>query len=132
MIALDTNVLVRYLADDDPVQSPIAGRIVEETVEKDDLLFLSEVVIVETVWVLARAYHKSRQEIANVLDHILRARHFEFRDEPLLARAIRAYTAGKADFADYLIRELSLDAGCDYLVTFDRSLWKDDHVRKAK
>ena len=52
-------------------------------------------------------------------------------DEPLVARAIRAYAGGSADFADYVVRELSLETGCDYLITFDRSLWREAHVRKA-
>lgn len=50
MIGLDTNVLVRYLAQDDPTQSPRATEIIEQEISKEKPGYISSVVLVETVW----------------------------------------------------------------------------------
>lgn len=131
MIALDTNVLVRYLAQDDPAQARVVSDIIERAAEQDAPLFLSDVVIVETSWVLARAYKVSRSSIADVLHRLADARHVEMRDDDSVRRAAAAYAKGKGDFADYFVRELSRDAGCDEVLTFDRTLWREDGFRRA-
>lgn len=131
MIALDTNVLVRFLADDDPTQSPVAARIVQRAIDAGEHLFVPTVVLVETVWVLARAYKVPREELATVVDAVLRARHFAFDEDGVLARAARAYRDGTGDFADYVILEETRAGGAEALVTFDRALWKEPGARRA-
>lgn len=132
MIALDTNVLVRFLADDDPVRSPVAARIVDRAIAASERLFIPTTVLVETIWVLARAYKVSRPELVQIVDSIVRARHFDFADETLVSRASRAYRAGTADFSDYLILEETKGSEADVLLTFDKALWKEPGVRKAE
>ena len=132
MIALDTNVLVRFLANDDPVQSPIAAAIIEEAAERDEELFVSDVVLVETAWVLSRAYHVSRSALADIVQRLADARHIAVRDVDTVRRATAAFAAGKAEFADYFIGEHAREAGCEHVVTFDRALWREPTFARAR
>jgi predicted nucleic-acid-binding protein len=130
MIAIDTNVLVRYLADDDPVQSPVAARLIERAMAAGESILIPTVVLVETAWVLARAYKVGRAELVRIVDAIVRARHFAFADPTLVSRASRAYAAGSADFSDYLVlEEVRMQEG-EALVTFDKALWKEEGARR--
>lgn len=125
MIALDTNVLVRFLVEDDESQSRLASRLIKGAIERDEQLFISDIVMCETVWVLSSAYRFSRAEILEALAGLLRARAVVFGSTDRLARALEAYATGKGDFADYLIREHADAAGADTVATFDRSLLKE-------
>lgn len=122
MIALDTNVLVRFLVVDDEEQSRRAAALVQGAVERGEELFLSDIVMCETVWVLARAYGLSRGKIAEALGRLLRARSVVFDSSDRLARALEAYRNGPGDFADYVIREQARAAGAAAVATFDRAL----------
>ncbi len=130
MIALDTNVLVRFLVEDDEAQSRKATRLIEEAQERDETLFISDIVMCETVWVLSTSYRFSRSEIAGVLGDLLRGRGVVFPSSDSLARALQAYVAGKGDFADYLIREHARTAGADTVATFDCALLKEKGFSK--
>lgn len=125
MIALDTNVLVRYLVEDDAKQSAAAASFIARNVAQGDDLFVSDIVVCETVWVLSVSYHVGRKEIAVILRNLLRARHLVFRAVDQLIRALDAYEAGKGDFADYLIREHARAADCEQVATFDRVLLRE-------
>lgn len=125
MIALDTNVLVRFLVDDDPKQAAAAAALINRVIADGDTLFVSDVVVCETVWVMSVSYDIGRREIAAVLRNLLRARHVTFRAADQLIRALEAYEAGKGDFADYLIREHARAADCDSVATFDRVLLRE-------
>ena len=122
MIALDTNVLVRYLVEDDARQAAAAASFIARSIAEGEGLFVSDVVVCETVWVLGGSYHVGRKEIASLLRNVLRARHLVFRAVDQLIRALDAYEAGKGDFADYLIREHARAADCEQVATFDRVL----------
>ena len=118
MIGLDTNVLVRYLMQDDDVQSPIATRFVESlTAERPG--FVTLMATVETVWVLSRAYRLSRDQIGQALEALLRSREIVIDEGADVLRALRAFQGGSADFADCLIERLANRAGCERTVTFD-------------
>ena len=125
MIALDTNVLVRYLVEDDARQTALAAALIGRAVKNDNALFVSDVVVCETVWVLSAAYQFDRAEIADVLRDVFRARHLTFVASDQLSLALAAYTAGKGDFADYLVREHARAAGCAEVVTFDKALLRE-------
>ena len=125
MIALDTNVLVRFLVEDDKVQSAKAAKLVAHAVSEDEPLFISDVVVCETVWVLLAAYRVPRAEVGELLGRLLMAAHLRFNDVDRLSRALEAFAVGKGDFADYVIREHARAAGCDHVATFDRMLLKE-------
>lgn len=118
MIGLDTNVLVRYLVQDDPEQAASANEAVDRFSE-DDPGFISLVVVVETTWVLARAYKSGRQAVASVIHGLLEAQEIALERADVVRRAVRRLEDG-ADFADAVVSELGTDAGCEFTVTFDR------------
>jgi predicted nucleic-acid-binding protein len=121
MIGLDTNILVRYLAQDDPVQSPIATDIMELRVTEEDPGFISVVAMVETVWVLDRAYALRASEIAAALERILQADTLVVESEQEVFQATMALKEGSGSFADALIGALGAKAGCTRTLTFDKS-----------
>jgi predicted nucleic-acid-binding protein len=125
MIALDTNVLVRFLVEDDKQQSARAARIIQGATERDEALFVSDIVLCELVWVLSTSYQTARAEIAATLERLVQAKQLAFTDAERVRRAADAYATGRGDFAGYLIREHARDAGCTAVVTFDRALLKD-------
>jgi predicted nucleic-acid-binding protein len=122
VIALDTNVLVRFLVEDDKAQSARAAKFVARAMATDEQLFLPDVVLCETVWVLTAAYQVPRAEVGATLGRLLMAAHLRFDDVDRLSRALAAFLSGKGDFADYVIREDALAAGCERVATFDRLL----------
>jgi len=130
VIALDTNVIVRFLVEDDESQSRRASKLIENAIAHSEELFISDVVMCETVWVLSSAYRFSRSEIADVLGNLLRARSVVFSSTDRLARSLEAFRKGKGDFADYLIREVAKAAGAETVATFDRKLLKEPGFSK--
>jgi predicted nucleic-acid-binding protein len=125
VIALDTNVLVRFLVEDDKAQSAKAAKLVARAVSEDEPLFVSDVVVCETVWVLSAAYRVPRAEIGEILGRLYVATHLSFHDVDRLARALEAFNAGTGDYADYVIREQARAVGCEEVATFDRVLLKE-------
>lgn len=125
MIALDTNVLVRFLVEDDEAQAAKAMSLFEQAIANGTALFISDVVLCETVWVLTSRYGFSRVEVAGVLQRLLDADHLSFPVPSLTARALASFSTGKGDFADYIIREHGLAAGCTVVATFDQALLKE-------
>lgn len=122
MIALDTNVLVRYLVQDDAGQSAQATRAIHAAVRRGQEIFLPGVVLCELVWVLETAYQRTRPEIVEVLDKILATRGFVIGNRDEAVRALDGYRTGRGDFADHLIGALSTQAGAGVVLTFDRAL----------
>jgi predicted nucleic-acid-binding protein len=122
MIALDTNVLVRFLVEDDPAQSTAAAALVDDAVRREEQVYVSDVVLAELVWVLERSYGFSRPEISLALRQLFRAAAIQFDSPERIARAIAQYESGKAGLADYLIRQHASDAGAATLYSFGRRL----------
>jgi predicted nucleic-acid-binding protein len=122
MRGLDTNVVVRYLTQDDPIRAQKATQVIEEGVDQGEVFYLTSIVLCELVWVLEDAYDYSRRDIETVLDRILRTAQFRFDHKDQLWLALHDYHVGPADFSDYLIGRLSTQAGCTETLTFDTSL----------
>jgi predicted nucleic-acid-binding protein len=129
MIGVDTNVLVRFLVEDDKVQSAAAAALIERAIADDEPLFVADIVLCEVVWVVRYSYKVPRGEIARTLRQLLHARHLSFGSPDLLARALAAFSSGKGDFADYLIREQATAAGCEAVATFDGALLEESGFR---
>ncbi len=118
MIGLDTNVLVRYIMQDDAKQSAKAAALVESlTVEMPG--FVSLVSVVELGWVLSSSYGLTREQVAQALDLLLRTKQMVVDRADQVLSALRVFKAGSADFADCLIGRTAASAGCDRTMTFD-------------
>ena len=123
MIGLDTNVLARYIAQDDPAQSPAATKLVE-SLTPDDPAFVSLITLVELSWVLSSCYDFSRQQLADTLGLLTRTKEIVLDRPETVLRALRTFANGAADFADCLIERIGAEAGCDKTVTFDTAAAK--------
>jgi predicted nucleic-acid-binding protein len=118
MIGLDTNVLVRYIMQDEPKQSPKATRLIE-SLTNDQPGFVPLVAVVELVWVLSSSYALNRNEVAEALDLLLRSKEIVIDRAELVLQAQRRFAQGGADFADCLIERIAHAQGCDTTMTFD-------------
>jgi predicted nucleic-acid-binding protein len=120
MIGLDSNILVRYLTQDDPRQSARAAEILERRLTESDPGFVSVVAMAEIVWVLDRAYEFTPREIAGAIERILQADVLVVEYEQEVFTAMIAFKRGLGSFADALIAELGKRAGCGHTLTFYR------------
>ncbi|MDN5797421.1 MAG: type II toxin-antitoxin system VapC family toxin [Intrasporangium sp.] len=127
MIGLDTNVVVRYLVQDDPDRSPIGSALVDELTEAAPG-YLSVVTLVELYWVLRRSYRVDADRCADLLTALLDAREIRV-DRDASVRAALMASRGGLDFADAVISELGRAAGCDYTATFDRRAAREGAMR---
>ena len=123
MIGLDTNVLVRYIMQDDAKQSALATKLIEGLSE-DAPGFITIVSVIELTWVLESAFELNRSQIVEVFRRIMSVDVFKLDRVGVVASALRTFADGKADFADCLIERLSAQAGCDRTMTFDRNAAK--------
>jgi len=129
MIALDTNVLVRYLTQDDPIQSRKATKLIENNCTKKNPAHITLIVLCELVWVLARAYDYDKLVIIKVLEQILLTIELDVENEDVTRRALDAFRDGKADFSDYVITYLNQAVGCEFTYSFDKQLVKHKLVK---
>jgi predicted nucleic-acid-binding protein len=121
MIGLDTNVLVRYLVQDDPTQTRQANALFDRAVANETAMFINHVVMCELAWVLGRGYGYGRTALSAVIEKILLGRQFEIENKDLVWNALANFKASRADFADCLIGVINDLAGCESTLTFDRS-----------
>jgi predicted nucleic-acid-binding protein len=122
MIGLDTNVLVRYLVQDDAAQSRQAGAVIEGAARRAEQIYLSAVTMCELVWVLESAYERPRAIVAAALEKILRTAAFTLEHADHVRAAVMTYSSSPVDFADALVGRINAAAGCEHTVTFDRDL----------
>jgi predicted nucleic-acid-binding protein len=120
VIGIDTNVLVRYLAQDDPVQSARATALIEGRLTAREPGFISVVAMAETAWVLDRAYGMTPTEIAGAIERLLQADLLMVESEQDVFASMTVLKEGRGSFADALIAALGARAGCSHTVTFDR------------
>jgi len=120
MKGLDTNVLLRYLTQDDPVQSPKATEIVEQRFTREDPGFVSLVAMAEIVWVLNSVYGRTDREIAQTVERLLQADTLVLQNEQQVFTAMVALKQGWGGFSDALIAALGAWAGCESTLTFDK------------
>ena len=120
MGAVDTNVLVRLLVADDPVQTKRAIAFLEARRP----VWISTVVLVETVWVLMAVYSWSKAQVVAMLHTATNSRDFAFQAAETVRRATEIYISGKADFADCLALELARSEGHLPFATFDKATAK--------
>lgn len=120
MIGLDTNVLVRYIMQDDARQSLLATRLVE-SLSAEAPGFVPLVSVVELAWVLSSAYELNRAQLVEAFEGLLRTKEIVVDRAETVWKALRVFQSGNADFADCLIERTAASAGCDRTMTFDRA-----------
>jgi len=120
MIGLDSNILVRYLTQDDPIQSTKATEVIERRLTEENPGFVSIVAMVETVWVLDRGYELTTNEIAAAVERMLQTSVLVVENEQQVFTAMIALKEGRGSFADALIVALGARVGCSRTLTFDQ------------
>lgn len=120
MVGIDTNVLVRFVIQDDKKQAAIASELIEHYCSATNPALISLIVLCEFVWVLSNAYGYSRSQIASVLKQIFVTECFEVAKHDIAWSAMLDYTSGPGDYADYLIARINELNGADTTFTFDK------------
>lgn len=120
MIGVDTNVLVRYIVQDDPVQAVAATELLEKACSAEAPGWVDGVVLCELVWVLESAYGYPRATVSDVLQTLLTSAELRVENPDLAWSALRGYRSGGAGYADRLIGLRNRQAGCEATVTFDK------------
>lgn len=120
MIGLDTNVLVRYLTQDDRKQSAKANALIEEELTAQSPGYITSITIVEVVWVLESCYDQSKEGILDVLHALLTTKQLVVERADKVYLAMRRFSKANADFSDALIAVMSEQEGCNRIVTFDK------------
>ena len=123
MIGLDTNVLVRYVMQDDAKQSETASRLIE-SLSAESPGFVPIVALIEFVWVLTSCYDLTHGQVAQALDALLRAKEIVLERAEQVSQALRTFAAGVGDFADCIIERTAAAVGCEMTMTFDKGAVK--------
>lgn len=127
MIGIDTNVLIRFLVQDDPHQSEAARSLFQRCSSRNPG-FIGREVLIETVWMLEHAYNKSPVQIATVIQNLLEAEELIIEQPADVATAAAAFADGVGDFADHLIAAAAVRAGCTTLYSFKRRAARNNAV----
>jgi predicted nucleic-acid-binding protein len=120
MIGIDTNVLVRYLVQDDKVQSLQASKLIENVISVDEPGFITLITLVEVVWVLNSCYGVNKTQLCSMIKMVLETKQLLIEQAESCYRALRVFESSNGDFSDALIATISKDAGCSETVTFDK------------
>ncbi len=120
MIGIDTNILVRYLTQDDPEQFQQAVTVLEQQCTVEVPGYISTIVLCELMWVLQRAYNIPRMQQADVINRLLHVPTLKVAQATVVRHALDDFQQHSADFADCLIGRLHQAAGCTTTVTLDR------------
>lgn len=133
MIALDTNVFVRFLVntpDGETEQVRRARELVAAAERRGEDILVTHIVLVETVWVLRRVYKVPKRDVIASYREVVASAGFVVEDLVAAEAALDAWAAGKGDFADYLIRVRARALGAEAVYTFDGELHGDDGFAK--
>ena len=119
MLGIDTNVLVRFLVQDDEAQFEKAHKLIKREVSAGGRVFVNQLVLMETEWVLRSRYSVPKNQIIKAISGLLDANDVQFEDEPAIEEAIFIWKESTADFADCLIGAKNRRLGCRATATFD-------------
>lgn len=124
MLGIDTNVLVRFLVRDDEAQFERARKLIKRETGRGEPVFISQLVLLETEWVLRSRYGIAKTAIVTALSALLEARELQFEDEPTVEEAVFIWKDCSAEFADCLINAHHRARGCRATATFDSKALK--------
>ena len=119
MLGIDTNVLVRFLVRDDEAQYEKARKLIKREVAAGHRVFIGQLVLLETEWVLRSRYGLSKKQIIETISGLLDTTDVRFEDEPAIEEALFTWKDAVADFADCLIGAKNRRLGCRATATFD-------------
>ncbi|MFP4580020.1 MAG: PIN domain-containing protein [Candidatus Sumerlaeia bacterium] len=120
MIALDTNIIIRFLVRDDENQARLVYQHLAKAEKERRRFFISSLVVLETIWVLQSAYGLSRAEVLEALDDMRHMAVFAFEDEEVLVRLLNEALESRCDLADLLIALVAESAACESCLTLDK------------
>lgn len=120
MIGLDTNILVRFFAQDDARQSALATRLING-LSKDAQAFVSVVTLCELVWVLESHYDVTKASIVDILKRLLDSDEIVIEDRTRMRAAFGIFQSSALDFSDAVVLEAGRKAGCTHTLTFDKA-----------
>ncbi len=120
MLGLDTNVLVRYITQDDAKQAKIATDIIENQISMNNLGFIALITLVEVTWVLASCYDVSKEQLLDVVQNLLTSKQIKVERSDVAYLAVRKCRVANGDFSDAVIMAISEQDGCSEVVTFDK------------
>lgn len=120
MIGLDTNVLVRYLTQDEPKQAAVANKLIEKKLSPQDPGVITLVTLIELVWVLESCYDQSKSAIDSIIHELLTTRQLLVENPEAVYHALNKFAEGTADFSDALIVAVAEQIGCQSVVSFDK------------
>lgn len=120
MIGLDTNVVIRYLVQDDKKQSALATHFVEKTLTTEVPGYINHVTLCEITWVLQRSYGVTKPQLKKILEGLLTTKQLLVENVEVVWKALRAFNVNNADFCDALIGQANVHNGCEHTITFDK------------
>jgi predicted nucleic-acid-binding protein len=129
VIGLDTNIILRYLLQDDPKQTRQANQIIDRQLRQQNPGFISLVTVLEIVWVLRSLLRKDAIQIATHIEQLLAADTFEVQNQQQVFEAVFALKRGTGEFEDALIGAVNRWAGCSKTFTFDRKTARLPHFQ---
>lgn len=119
MLGIDTNVLVRFLVQDDNMQFERARKLIKREIKAGRRVFVSQLVLLETEWVLRSRYDIAKDEIITTISELLDSTDIQFEDEATVEEALFIWKDASAEFADCLIGTRNRTLGCSATATFD-------------
>ncbi|MGQ0485211.1 MAG: PIN domain-containing protein [Hyphomicrobiales bacterium] len=132
MIGVDSNILLRYVTNDDPVWSPAAIRFIDGTCSADNPAYINPVVLAEAVWVLRRRPDFDRRKLAEFVQGLLDSDSMVVAERDAVERALVAFERGPAGFADYLIAEINTEANAVPTYTIDYNASRGEAFRALR
>ncbi len=124
MPGLDTNVLVRWLVDDDAAQVARINKVIESAKRNRESFFVSSTVVLELEWVLRSRYQFAKSAVLDAFNALLETQELEFQSENAVEWALHLFRQGSAEFADCLHAGLGAMQGRSPLLTFDQKAAK--------
>jgi predicted nucleic-acid-binding protein len=126
MIAIDTNILVKYITQDDLQQAEAAENLLAIYNNKPQSIFINNIVLCEFIWVLEKGYKYTQQQISSTIRIILSTEEFAFEYHNVLWLALEEYELKNTDFSDSLISKLNYNLGYKQTFSFDKSAIKNN------
>ena len=126
MKAVDTNILMRFLVNDDPAQAQQVRQLFSAAEQQRETYSVPLLVVLESIWVLESAYQVGRNELIEVFSDLLLLPVLEFEQREAVQAMLQAARNDPLDLPDLLIAKSALRSGCECIFTFDKKAARSD------